>query len=229
MLTVATWLWGNKYSRLYVEKLRAGVARNLRLEHRFVCVTDDMLGPWDIDRVPMTGLLHTVGDGCYTRLRMFDPAWRAAHGINGTLLCLDLDAVVTGELDPLASRKEPFTILHGGHFNPCPFNGSVMLINPGAKDIFTKFDVNEAEHIATADGTHRGTDQTYIAAKYPEAAVFTWRHGVFAYRKPGWPGINGGSPATDKLPHGARLVVFPGKKDPKDLVHESWVRTHWRL
>ncbi len=222
MLTVMTWRWGDKYPIDHVNKLKAGVKRNLSIPHRFVVATNHPPPAYcehiDIDRPD----LLKVSDGCYARLRMFDPEWRRERGI-GDIVCLDLDMVITGPLDQLFYRPEQFVILHGGHFNPCKFNGSVMLIREGAPaNIWSAFSQEKAEKVATADGTHRGTDQTWIAHMAPDAAGYTYRHGIYAYKKPGWP-------AGDELPPDARIVAFPGAKDPSQMTHLPWVKEHWRV
>lgn len=219
MLTICTWLWGTKYGAHYVEKLKAGVARNLKMPHRFICVTDRT--DVSCETFPLVDPnLQYVSDGCYQRLRMFDPAWQAKHGIE-RLVCLDLDLVITGSLDALFSRLEPFVILHGGHFSPCPFNGSVMMIDRWARpEIWSRFRVSEAEEVAMADGTWRGSDQTWIAHIAPDAAGWSHVDGVYGFRKPGW--MTG-----DDLPADARIVAFPGKADPSQLGHLKWVRENW--
>lgn len=215
MLTICTWRWGTKYGPEYVEKLQASVARNLTIRHQFFCVGDD-------EPIQDQNLL-SVRDGCYARLRMFDPDWLPwlKWGIT-RLVCLDLDLVITSSLDELLSRPEPFNILHGGHFNPCAFNGSVMMIDRGARpELWSRFSVKEAEAVATADGTWRGSDQTWIAHVAPDAPGWSHRDGIYGYQKPGW---NTGN----DLPDDARIVAFPGSKDPSRLMHLPWVRDNWR-
>jgi hypothetical protein len=66
--------------------------------------------------------------GCFARSALFDPEWQARHGIEpgDRFVCLDLDLIVTGPLDGLFDRPEPFAILQGVNAsNPCPYNGSV--------------------------------------------------------------------------------------------------------
>ncbi len=219
MLTVCTWLWGAKYGTHYVDRLKAGVARNLKIPHRFVCITNRT--DVSCETLPIEHeYLLAVRDGCYSRLRMFDPAWQWVNRID-RLVCLDLDLVVTGSLDALFSRLESFVILHGGHFNPCPFNGSVMMLDCGARpEIWQRFTVKEAEAVACADGTWRGSDQTWISHVAPDAAGWTHLDGVYAYQKPGWMTGN-------DLPADARIVAFPGKKDPSQLGYLKWVRDNW--
>jgi hypothetical protein len=169
MITFLTWLWGHKYPASHVAKLRAGITRNHAGPHQFFCVSnrDDL----QIPTIPIQDPdLLQVADGCYARLRMFDPAWQAKHGIT-QLVNLDLDLVVTGKLDKLFAPGAGFKILHGGHFNPCPFNGSVMMIEAGARpEIWQHFNVDAAVKVAHADGFWRGSDQTWIAYTAPDAA-----------------------------------------------------------
>lgn len=232
MLTVCTWLWGRKYDWVYVKKLAAGVRRHLHVDYRFVCITDltcehIKLNP-EFSGIPIHEMwpipdkdLLSVDDGCYARLRMFDPGWRAERNIQ-TLVCLDLDAVIVGNITSLFARHDKFKILHGGHFNPCPFNGSVMMLVPGMSGfIWNDFTVEEAQRVARADGEYRGTDQTWIAHKAPFADGWTWQDGIYAFQKPGWP-----KDSLD-LPPPARIVVFPGKNDPSKLGHLPWIQRHW--
>lgn len=211
-LTVCTWIWGTKYSWEYVYRLERAVKRNLKVDHEFRVFSPDSR---DNDLV-------NHRDGCYSRLRMFDPEWQDINRVRDKVVCLDLDLVVTDQLDSLFNRPESFMILHGGHFNPCPFNGSVMMIERGAHpEVWTDFNLSDAEAISVMDGNWRGTDQTWIAWKVPKAKGWTFNDGIYAYQKPGWPF------KSDALPKGAKIVAFPGKKDPLQLIHLPWVSRNW--
>jgi hypothetical protein len=209
MLTCLTFRWGSKYGPDHVERLKAGIARNLSMAHRFLCVGDD---------IPIEDHdLLAFRDGCYARLRAFDPEWQARHGIE-RLVWLDLDMVIVGALDPLFARPEPLVVLTGNHWNPCRVNGSVLMMQAGARpDIWTGFNLKEADRIAHADGTWRGSDQTWIAHKAPDAPAWTFKDGIYGYEKRGWPG---------HLPEDARIVTFNGKRDPSRQ-SDDWVRQHW--
>lgn len=209
MLTCLTWRWGTKYGPEYVERLRAGIARNLTMPHRFLCVGDD---------IPIEDKdLLAFRDGCYCRLRAFDPEWQARHDIE-RLVWFDLDMVIVGPLDPLFDRPEPIVVLTGNHFNPCRVNGSVLMLRAGAHaDVWRDFDVTTADAIANADGRWRGSDQTWINHKAPKAAAWTHHDGIYGYEKRGWPGY---------LPGNARIVTFNGKRDPSRQA-DDWVARHW--
>lgn len=214
MLHVCCWHWGQKYGVEYIDRLRAGVGRNLKQPYR-----------WSVFR-PERGDDHLVlAKGCFARLRMFDADWQMRQGIGSgeRLVCLDLDSVVTGPLDPLFDRPEPFVILQGANSsNPCPFNGSVMMLRGGYRpDIWSDFSLEAANTIPYYQFPD---DQGWLAHKLPDAAGWMAgkESGIYALGKPGWPG-------GKELPADARLVVFPGYRDPSLFTKLPWVQQHWAI
>ena len=153
---------------------------------------------------------------------MFDPAWQAEHGITGRLVCMDLDMIITGPLDELFDRPEPFAILQGANAaNPCPYNGSLMQLRAGAHpEVWSEFNLEAAR---AAPFYEFPDDQGWLAHKVPNAAG--WRagpeSGAYAFQKPGWP-------RGEALPRNARVVAFPGWRDPIGFQHLPWVQEHWR-
>lgn len=227
MLTIVTWLWGDKYSGDDVRKLRAGFRRHLETPNRFVCVTDraETFDP-DIMTAPIwSGDIHlTKIKGCFARLRMFDPEWQEAIAPGcDRIVCCDLDAIVTGPLDPLFDRPEPFVILGGANaVNPCPYNGSLMMLRPGHHaNVSRDFTLAAAERVPKHEFPD---DQGWLWHMIPNAA--TWRagpeSGVYAFLKPGWP-------KGSELPADARMVVFPGWRSPEKFKHLPWVQQHWTV
>lgn len=212
-LIVGTWLWGSKYGAHYVERLAAGVARHLKQPHRFV-----VFHPSDEDEY------LTQMPGCFARLRAFDPDWQKAQGIKpgDRIVCMDLDLIVTGHLDPLFDRPEEFVILQGANSsNPCPYNGSLWLLRAGYRpDVWADFSVEAASKIRFDAFTD---DQAWFWHKMPKAAG--WKagpqSGVYAFQKTTWP-------KGEALPRDARVVAFPGWRDPSQYVRLEWVREHWR-
>lgn len=228
MFVVMTWLWGEAYSGDDVRRLAAGVARNLARRHRFICVTDNpaRLQGLDIEtiEIPQEDRPLLAIKGCFARLRMFSRAWQRANGIDEQFANVDLDTVVTANLDGLFCRDEPFVILQGGNaVNPCPYNGALMLLRAGYRpDVWDEFSPAAA---ARTPHYRFPDDQGWLAAKLPNAAE--WRagaeSGVYVYQKPGWPG----GKTTTALPEGARLVTFINGH-PRDLAQLDWVKRHWR-
>lgn len=210
-MTIATWRWGQKYDGHYVERLKSALMRNIKQEFRFGVFSPEEEDDY-LTKVP----------GCFCRLRMFDPEWQEKHGISGRLVCVDLDVVVTGELDEAFDRPEKFVILQGANSsNPCPFNGSMMMLRTGSRpDVWKDFSLKRAEEVPYFEFPD---DQAWLAHKVPDAGG--WKagpeSGIYAFQKPGWP-------KGDGLPAGAKLVAFPGWRDPSRFAHLDWVKRHWQ-
>ncbi len=225
MLNIVTWLWGNKYGRDDVCKLQYGLLKHLKTPHRFLVMTErerEITFPSGVERHAIKDPELTKLVGCFARLRMFDYGWQANCHIDGPMVCMDLDVVITGRLDPLFDRSEDFVILQGVNaLNPCPYNGSIWMLKPGTHaDVWTDFSLDAArtikQHIFP-------DDQGWFWHKIPNAAG--WQvgpsSGVYGFLKPGWPGKN-------LFPRDARLVVFPGWRSPAKFKHLPWIREHWR-
>ncbi len=220
-LTIVTWWWGEKYPEHYVRRLEASVRRHLKEPHRFLCVSDHVIDGIETVEVKDPGL--TKHKGCIVRLRLFDEVWQRDIGIRtgDRVVNMDLDSVVTGQLDPLFCRPDSFTILVGANAaNPCPYNGSLFMLRAGSHaEVWDDFTLAE---LATIPRHEFPDDQGWLAHKLPNVSGWNVgpQSGVYAFQKPQWP--NG-----DDLPKDARLVVFPGWRDPAKFVHLSWVKEHW--
>lgn len=224
-LIVTTWCWGEKYDDSYVQKLAASVHRNLTEAHRFICFTDRErnLGA-GIEQWPIKveDYRLTQVKGCFARLRLFDPNWQRQLGLvdGDRIVNLDIDLVVTGELDPLFNRADGFTILQGVNSqNLCPYNGSVWMLRAGYRpDVWRDFSLEAAVKVPFHSFPD---DQGWFWHKMPDAGAWTPADGVYGFQKPGWP--NG-----EALPDSARMVAFFGWRDPSKFTHLDWVQTHWR-
>lgn len=224
-LAICTWLWGSsKYTPIYVERLHRGLRKHIRQPFRFLLMAErdrDMpILSEGIERhaIKDPGLLLTPG--CFARLRMFDTGWQKNRGLDGTIVCLDLDIVITGQLDQLFEAKE-FRVLGGANsVNPCPYNNSIFMFQAGTnEDLWADFSLETVQKIKYYKFPD---DQGWFWHKRPYAG--TWRvgsqSGIYAFRKPGWP-------IGDRLPSNARLVVFPGHRDPAQFTHLDWVKNNW--
>lgn len=211
MIHFGTWVWGKKYQAHYVERLRAGLARNITEPYRFHIWTPGE-EDFHLTRVP----------GCFARLRTFDPEWQKKQGIvsGERIVCLDLDLVITGNLDGLFDKPLGFQILQGVNAtNPCPFNGSVWALQAGFRaDVWSEFSLDAAAKVPFYSFPD---DQAWFAAKMPLSGAVGPAQGVYAFKKPGWPAGLG-------LPSNARIVAFPGHRDPSQFEGLPWVKQHWR-
>src|SRR5262245_1226962 len=156
MLAVVTWLWGDKYSLDYVHKLVTSVRRHLKQPHRFLVMTErerDVKLPPDVERHAIKSPELTKIKGCFARLHIFDLGWQKNRQLDERILNIDLDAVITGPLDPLVDRPEDFVIARGFNAaNPCPFNGSIWMTRAGTNgDIWSDFSIEAASTVPYYD------------------------------------------------------------------------------
>ena len=110
--------WGDYYTADYVNRLYAGVKRNLHLPFRFVCVTDDATGfAPGIEAVPFPDDPKVPGrhyprewPNIFAKLAFFKDGFA---NLKGPTLFLDVDVLVTGNLDRFfVFRPGEFCIIH---------------------------------------------------------------------------------------------------------------------
>ncbi len=112
MITVACVLrQGGKvgYNAEWVKKLQRGVAQNLTIPHRFVCLSDCDV---PCERIP----LDDVGPGFWAKLQLFRP-----KQFNTPVLYIDLDAIICQNIDAIVEKlygqsfvmwQEPGKLVH---------------------------------------------------------------------------------------------------------------------
>lgn len=223
MITVLTWLWSQpggrtSYTAAHVNIWADMVRRHLKRPHRIACVTDT---PKGIDRrvriiAPPREFedvrIPSWNEGrpqCLRRLVMFRSD--AAKWFGERFVCMDLDCVIGGALDPLVDAAHDFRMFKGTAPGR-PYNGSMMLLTAGARaQVYERF---TPEGAIEAGQHFVGSDQAWISHVLgPNEKVWDERDGV------GWwqPGA--------RLP----LLFFPGKTKPWDVIGtDSHVAQHYR-
>lgn len=227
-LTVLTWLWSQPggraaYTAEHVNIWAAMVRRHLGLPHRLACVTDMAAGidasveiiapPREFEDV----VLPTWGPArpqCLRRLSMFRADAAAMFGER--FVCMDLDCVVGGPLDPLFEVADDFRIFRGTSPGR-PYNGSMMLLTAGTRpQVYERFTPQGA---VEAGRRFIGSDQAWISQVLgPREATWGPEDGVH------WWGAR-------PRPAEARLMFFPGGEKPWQVVgrgDDRWVERHYR-
>lgn len=106
--------WGTYYGPEYVNRLYAGVRRNLKRPFRFVCVTDNPAGlrP-EVEAVPFPddpGVIGRPWPNIFVKLCLFKNGFADLYG---PTLFLDVDVCITGSLDKFFDyRPGDFCIIH---------------------------------------------------------------------------------------------------------------------
>lgn len=111
MVNVICIKWGTAYGPEYVNKLYAMVKRNLSLDFRFACLTDDSSGldeaveTFPIPEIPMPA---DRPDSVWRKLALFS---HEIGDLSGKTLFLDLDVVIVDNIDALFDYADRFTII----------------------------------------------------------------------------------------------------------------------
>lgn len=234
--SVVVWKWHkpgyrSTFNAKSVNVMRSMVARHYPLPHRFICITDDPQGiDSGIEVYPISDEFKDIANptwswapSCYRRLRSFSPEFEKIAGRR--FVSIDLDCVILGDLRPLWNRTEDFVIYASNHAN-YHVNGSMFMMNAGCRrQVWDRFDPQSSPKAANAAGNN-GSDQGWIQYVLGKAeARWTNDDGIYAYLKD-CERLRGG-----RLPDGARLIVFHGKKNPWDdhvQKQSPWVAQHWR-
>jgi len=224
----------SKFGPETVNTLWSMLARHYNGPCRLTCITDDAKGiSKEVRTIPLwdtfTKLPSPHGRGypsCYRRLPLFAENFQGvsiAEMIGPRFACLDLDVVVTGNINPLVDGPEEFKIW-GDTAKGTPYNGSLYVMNAGARaKVWDKFDPVRSPQRSLALN-YIGSDQGWIGACLgPNEQKFTTRDGVYSYR-------NHIQRSGYLLPSNARLVIFHGAVDPWSNQAQciSWVRRHYR-
>lgn len=98
MITVACVYWGTKFPEKYVYNLKAAVKRNTTVKHRFVALTDRGLP--GIECV----YLKPGYKGWWNKMQVFNNTL----GLGNRVVYLDLDTVITGNIDWLLNYDGDF-------------------------------------------------------------------------------------------------------------------------
>jgi hypothetical protein len=228
MITVVTWLWNQKgrqivYRPAHVNIWARMVSRNLTIPHRLLCITDNPQGI-DIETYPLWKPPEVINPSwgitrpqCYVRLKAFSSEMRDILG--DRFVSMDLDCVVTGNLDKLLTRSEDF-IINRGETKRNTYNGSMWMMNTGAREkVWTEF--SQAGIQRALQNGYMGSDQAWIRECLgPNEATFS--EGVKSFVRI--------RPIPNWQPTDTSVVFFQGNIKPWEhtAMKYSWVRENYR-
>lgn len=217
--TVICMKWGDRYGPDYVARLRAAVRRNFVGPIRFVCFTDDVslsLQGVDVHPLPEIQLPDRVASTPWRKLSV----WRyPLADLEGDVLFLDLDIVITGNLNDLFAfcPGEYCVIENWTQRGTGVGNTSVFRFHAGKhREIFEEFD-RDPEAVLS----EFRIEQQYISARLPHQRFWpaewcvSFKHTLLPPFPLNWV-------RTPPLPTSARVVVFSGRPDPHEARDGIW-------
>lgn len=216
------------YGIQHVEYAMRMVSDNLSLPHQFVVAVDDeyygdiIRSDLDVGVVRISKELYRPGKR-FQKLMVFRPD--AATLFGERMLVMDLDNVVVGSLDGIASREEDIVLWR----NPSPtvkrtpYNTSITLLAAGCRPhVWTEFNIDSSPSVVKAE-RYSGTDQAWVSRCLGKEAVFTEEDGVYSYRLDYLKSNVGRQ-------NGERVVCFHGNISPEsDIVktnHRHFYETY---
>ena len=216
--------WGTKYPSIYVNNLYSMVKRNLTIPYRFVCFTEntDGINP-EIECKP---LLPTTQNtvGWWHKISFFS---ENISDLNGTLLFLDLDMVITDNIDSLFTYcPNDFCIMKDPGVYNNTWNSSVFRLEIGQKSFVYDDYVENAKTIMKS----MSGDQNYITSKIDRPSIWpmSW---ILSYK---YHICNNGRCEPNFVPD-TKIVNFHGHPNPDEAIIGyrqyrpcPWIKDYWR-
>jgi hypothetical protein len=226
-VNIVTLKWGTRYGAEYVNRLFSSVARNLSLPFNFVCFTDDASGLSDgivSFPIPEMDLKPKKLKTPWRKLCLF----KAGLPLSGFCLFLDLDVVITGNLDDFFFfEPEKIPIIYDWPRltrkifpkGPPVGNSSVFrFIANECTFVYEQF-LREKEWALA----NFRPPQSYLTHCIRPRMVFwpdQWVASFKVHCLPPWP-LN--LIKTAKLPQKARIVIFHGHPNPDEARDGRWL------
>ena len=218
-LTVVCVKWGTKYDSEYVLKLFRGIRRHLRLDHTFVCFTDDDTGLRDVNEVVVRNLSEIGWSGWWNKATLFSKRAK----LSGRVIYVDLDTVLVSSLNALASFRGLFATLGTDDFKnegrSGGLNSSVMLWNASSSEMIEIFErlercspavmkkcVHRFDHWLEMNLTNVPRLQSLFPGLFVEYAQHCTPSGY---------------------PAKAAVINFPLEPKPHSVKMLSWMKKHW--
>jgi len=206
---------GGDYTADYVTKLRAMTKRNLSQYFEFRCLTD-------IDNldIPKEEIIQLENDwpGWWSKVEIF----KKDLFPNGNVVYLDLDTVITGNIDSLFDTTDDFRMLEG--FGTAkPMASGIMSFQTDLSFIYKKLLLEEGVMV-TPTGNLRW-DQRFIAKEYKEntgnkPGLIQSDTKVASYKKD----VKTDTKNALEVP----IICFHGKPRPHECNDEQ-ITKYWRV
>jgi len=217
--TIICMKWGSRYGPEFVNRLHKSIKRHTKRKTRLYCFTDNDKG---IDNrvickpLPKIKLPETISLTPWRKLSV----WQCPlYDLTGDVLFLDLDLVITGNLDRFFDFKpgKYCVIENWTQIGKNIGNTSCFRFPVGKYDfIFKKFQNNPEKvwkkfHIEQTFLSFEIKDQIF----WPPDWCKSFKHNLL----PSWP-LRIWRAA--KLPLETSVVAFTGKPDPDDVIKGEW-------
>ncbi len=222
--------WGTKYGAPFINRLYGMVARHTSPPFRFVCFTDSSAGVRpEVECQPLPPLdceLPTGSPGIWQKARLWGPR---LGDLQGPVLFLDLDLVITGSLDSFFDYGNPDEVILSQNqiWSLGRFGQSERL---GQTSVF-RFPVGKLQPLqerfmkdpqGTADRYR--FEQRFVTSSAPGGVKLFPKRWVRHFRQNCVRPFPLNFFLPPRLPSDARIVIFPGGVHPTHVIEGRWGR-----
>lgn len=205
MITIACVLRsGGEYKPEHVWALRRGIDHHLSVDYQFRVLTDLAVGSLDDTRIP----LQREESGWWSKMELFRPG-----NFDGPVLYFDLDTVLVGSIDDLASYVGSFALL-GDFYKPLNLQSGVMAWTPGAhtEHVWDRFIQlgSKASRMFRGDGEFLNV----VAEPRPDRLQDLFPRQIVSYKRDVLRDETGLVNSHWRIPKDARVVCFHGQPKP---------------
>lgn len=225
--TVLCLKWGTRYGSEYVNRLYSMASRNTSRPLRVVCFTDDPVGirsEVEVRMMPEFDLPERMRWHPFRRMFIFQ---KEVEGLQGNVLHLDLDLLVTGPIDAFFDYKPELEFVVCENWTqPGQGIGNMSVFRYKVGALTKIWDRFRPDPIAMMD-LYRNS-QTFVCRTlgtvkfFPAPWCLSFKHSLI----PPWP-LNFFK--IPKLPPDAKIVAFTGKPDIDEATRGEWpVNRIWK-
>ncbi|MCP5432295.1 MAG: hypothetical protein H6923_03390 [Alphaproteobacteria bacterium] len=227
-VNVVCFKWGRgAFGPEYVNRLASMVRRHLSLPHRFVCFTDDEAGiDPTIETQPLPEWRVPPPSRSLAPWRKLSALLPDLGGLSGKTLYLDLDVVITDNIDPLFAFSPKLATSE---------NWTQRGQGIGNTSVYA-YEIGQFAHVVEAyerEFERLGIDyvnsQTFMCRKigreniewWPDDWVVSFKHTCMPKGLMQWI-------ETPRLPKNTRIVVFHGNPKPEHAIEGVWPRKWYK-
>ena len=228
MYNVACLKWGDKFDADYVNKLYWGVKRNTTVPIKFYCFTENPEGLHP-DIIPHQ-LMYPNIEGWWQKLWLFSDDFDG-HGPEGRMLFIDLDTLITGNIDHYVTQSEGFVVLRDLWAGGINVGSAVMSFEVGKhKQIWETFAEDPSGAIKSL---HPHGDQKWVQRHEPNRTYWQdlYQNEILSFK----------SHCRRGLPANGRIVCYHGKPSIVESLTTTtrvqgfvipptpWVADYWKV
>ena len=220
--------WGTKYGPTYINRLYAMVARNITPPFEMLCFTDNTSGIRPEVRCeelpPLDARLPVGTPGIWQKSRLWGPK---LADLEGPVLFMDLDLVITGNLDGFFEYGDPGSVVlcrnqlaSLGSFGQFERKGQTSVFRFPVGKLYPLQQMFANDPQAIADKYR--FEQRFVTANAPGGVKFFPTNLIAHFRQNcaiTFP-LNFFFPP--RIPNNARIVIFPGDLLPTHAIEGRW-------